>query len=66
LISGARCVLRGEGLWSAEEALAVIEREQASLVYFHPVRLPAGGLGRGPRPCGVGALVQRGGRGLPA
>jgi non-ribosomal peptide synthetase component F len=34
LISGARCVLRGEGLWSAEEALEVIEREQASLVYF--------------------------------
>lgn len=34
LISGARCILRGEGLWSAEEALQIIEREQASLVYF--------------------------------
>lgn len=34
LISGARCILRGEGLWSTEQALAVIEREQASLVYF--------------------------------
>ncbi|QXH49544.1 amino acid adenylation domain-containing protein [Pseudomonas fakonensis] len=34
LISGARCILRGEGLWSAEQALQVIEREQASLVYF--------------------------------
>ncbi|MCE5984661.1 non-ribosomal peptide synthetase [Pseudomonas sp. LF19] len=34
LVSGARCILRGEGLWSAEEALQVIETEQASIVYF--------------------------------
>ncbi|MCG8296358.1 non-ribosomal peptide synthetase [Pseudomonas entomophila] len=34
LISGARCILRGEGLWSTEQALEVIEHEQASLVYF--------------------------------
>lgn len=34
LASGARCILRGEGIWSPAEAFAVIEREQLSIVYF--------------------------------
>ncbi|BAP43368.1 non-ribosomal peptide synthetase PvdD [Pseudomonas sp. StFLB209] len=34
LISGACCILRGEGLWSAEQALDVIEQQKPSIVYF--------------------------------